>query len=164
VSTIVLVCRLLKSSQSAILIFFYNVAGCNNATVCPRFNSSSNCTESSAYLICVGGNVIVLCVLGSEVRDVLTRHLSPCRDIHFLKLNGSIPSAIGQLTSLVYLCVFRVSAPELNCFARRGLYKNELTGPIPSAIGQLQALTYLCVVMLAIRCRSSPCRQGPSPK
>jgi hypothetical protein len=48
-------------------LFGFFRAGCN-ATLCPRFNASSNCIGSG--LICSGGKVTRLCVLASDVWSV----------------------------------------------------------------------------------------------
>jgi hypothetical protein len=53
-----------KSFCIHFLFFAFFRAGCN-ATVCPRFNASSNCTGTG--LICSGGKVTQLCVLASDV-------------------------------------------------------------------------------------------------
>jgi hypothetical protein len=76
-----------------------------------------------------------------------------------MQLSGSIPSTIGELTTLTFVHVFvffvlnDVSLSFLltrSSFANRNLGSNQLTGPIPSTIGRLTALVSLCVVALSV--------------
>jgi hypothetical protein len=90
------------------------------------------------------------------------------------QLNGTLPSSLGSLTALQYLCVCAEGCC-LHCMvlrrcavcARSALYNNQLSGSIPSSLGSLTALQYLCVrrsccclrCMVLRRCAVSMCPQ-----
>ncbi len=68
------------------------------------------------------------------------------------QLSGSIPSSLGSLTALQYLCVLRnccshckILRQRARACARSNLGYNQLIGSIPSSLGSLTALQYLCV-------------------
>ena len=66
------------------------------------------------------------------------------------QLSGTIPSSLGSLTALTYLCVRRdegrrcTSLRRLTC-ALSWLHNNQLSGTIPSSLGSLNVLRQLCV-------------------
>jgi hypothetical protein len=75
------------------------------------------------------------------------------RELFSLRLTGSIPSTIGQLTALTRLYVFVLTIQcraHASRFARRYLHNNQLTSSIPSTIGQLTSLRELYVFVLTI--------------
>lgn len=72
------------------------------------------------------------------------------RYLHANRLNGQIPSTIGQLTALTWLCVvalpfrlFIVGDAHHCCLAFRQLFNNQLTGEIPESFAQLTNLKRL---------------------
>jgi len=70
--------------------------------------------------------------------------------LEYNQLNGTIPSSLGSLTGLTYLCV-RHAADRRCTVLRRlvcalsSLSYNQLSGTIPSSLGSLPRLQYLCV-------------------
>ena len=83
----------------------------------------------------------------------------PCSFLVQNQLTGTIPSSLGSLTALNYLCapcrVFRavpslIRALRRGLFLCRSLYNNSLTGTIPSSLGSLNALFSLYVHALAV--------------
>ena len=86
---------------------------------------------------------------------------------------GTVPTELGTLTALAYLCVPSPHPPRLHActvtglWAERGgglgcrmLHANSFTGPLPTELGTMDALTDLCVR------RPSPTRAwtcAPSP-
>ena len=74
------------------------------------------------------------------MRTSLTRH----RGLHANQLTGVVPSLIGLLPNLQYLCV-RVSflIPCLNDVRRRLLDNNKLDGTLPSELTKLTELLVL---------------------
>jgi hypothetical protein len=128
--------------------FFFFSAGCNNATVCPRFNASSSCVGS--LLTCSGGIVTRLCVLGSEVSasDGLT-----CQGL--VRTSIDWVDSVDDWTINGNHCVvrFRVDNTVSELTSLRSLATNLLTREIPSTVGQLMALTHLYFIVLS--CQSS---------
>jgi hypothetical protein len=58
-------------------------------------------------------------------------------------LTGSIPAAIGLLTSLTLLCVHFVRKRPFLTLLLRGMFGNQVIGSLPSELGRLSALREL---------------------
>jgi hypothetical protein len=95
-----------------------------------------------------------------------------CRYLYDNGLTGPLPTELGTLTALLYLCVRRPHPPRLDAYTvtelwakrggvcgRRYLLSNSLTGPLPTELGNLDALIHLCVPALTHRARP----RAPSP-
>jgi len=68
----------------------------------------------------------------------------------FNLLSGTIPSSLGNMTGLTYLCVRRAECRFCTVLrhpacALSYLYSNQLSGTIPSNLGSLTRLLELCV-------------------
>jgi hypothetical protein len=142
------------SRSSFKITFFYCLSSGCDATACPRFAVSSNCVSVAMSLICVGGKVTWLCVLGSELPFLLADGLSsqelaqsPVVWIDFI-----VDWRIDRTHSVVRCRVLCFGAESELTELRRSLYGNLISGPIPSSIGQLVVLTHLYVDMLTIQC------------
>ena len=66
------------------------------------------------------------------------------------QLLGTIPSSLGNLTALQFLCVRRADCCLCTALTRYAcalseLDNNQLSGTIPSSLGNLTALQQLCV-------------------
>jgi len=66
------------------------------------------------------------------------------------QLSGTIPSSLGNLTALTYLCVRRAEGGHCTTLRRLAcalswLHNNQLSGTIPSSMGSLSVLRQLCV-------------------
>jgi hypothetical protein len=88
-----------------------------------------------------------------------------CRSLSSNSLTpGTLPTELGTLDALTFLCVCRPHPPCLDVCAVTGLWaecgvdvgmcryldNNDLTGPMPTELGTMDALIYLCV------CRPHP--------
>jgi hypothetical protein len=95
------------------------------------------------------------------------------RSLHYNSLTGPLPTELGTLDALTYLCVRRPYPPRLDActvtglwaecgglthapspgcglsvaaaWGSRSLHVNSLTGPLPTELGTMDALTQLCV-------------------
>ena len=72
-------------------------------------------------------------------------------DLDNNQLSGTIPSSLGSLTLLWYMCEpRRPSAAQLlialTGYVRSDLSGNQLSGTIPSSLGNMTALQSLCVL------------------
>jgi hypothetical protein len=83
---------------------------------------------------------------------------SVCRWLDDKDLTGTLPTELGNLTALTFLCVCRPHPSRLDACAFTGLwaecggdvgcrylFSNGLTGTLPTELGNLDALTWLCV-------------------
>jgi hypothetical protein len=81
-----------------------------------------------------------------------------CRYLPNIGRTGTLPTELGTLTALAYLCVCRPHPPRLDACAATGLWaecggdvgcrrldNNDLTGTLPTELGTMDALNYLCV-------------------
>jgi hypothetical protein len=81
-----------------------------------------------------------------------------CRNLNGNGLTGPLPTELGTMDALTYLCVHRPRPPRLDACAVTGLWtecggdvgcrrlsNNGLTGTLPTELGTMDALSYLCV-------------------
>jgi hypothetical protein len=81
-----------------------------------------------------------------------------CRRFDRNGLTGPLPTQLGTLTAVIWLCVRRphhrawTCAPSPGCglsaavvWGSRHLYSNSFTGPLPTELGAMDALINLCV-------------------
>ena len=81
-----------------------------------------------------------------------------CRYLHENDFTRPLPTELGNLDVLVWLCVRHLThrawtrAPSPGCelsvgeaWGCRWLEENDLTGPMPTELGTMDALTSLCV-------------------
>ena len=84
-----------------------------------------------------------------------------CRDLYNNGLTGTLPTELGNMDALQYLCVplthractraCASSSCELSAAAAwgyRDLNESSLTGTLPTELGTLAALAFLCVKAL----------------
>ena len=81
---------------------------------------------------------------------VLRRPACALSDFVQNQLTGTIPSSLGSLTGLTYLCVRHAVGRHCTVLRRlvcalSWLHSNQLSGTIPSSLGSLTGLLQLCV-------------------
>jgi hypothetical protein len=83
------------------------------------------------------------------------RGVAVCRGLSEISLTGTVPTELGTMDALTYLCVRRPRPRRLDACAiirfwlsaawYRDLPRNSLTGPLPTELGTMDALGELCV-------------------
>ena len=81
-----------------------------------------------------------------------------CRRLDHNSFTGPLPTELGTMDALTYLCVRHPHPPCLEACAVTGLWAerggvgvcrylkvNSFTGPLPTELGAMDALTLLCV-------------------
>ena len=82
-----------------------------------------------------------------------------CRELYLNTLTGPLPTELGTMDALTYLCVRHPHPPRLDVCVVTGLWaeygvdvgmcrwlpNNSFTGPLPTELGTMDALRQLCV-------------------